>query len=135
MPTYFSPTSPKLILGANKLVSQVKFPDGQINRPSGTIQFKGNFAYSESITRELNEMGRMPEEKEIPEADVINFIEKSQPYKNGKIIRVQKDAIEQHHATEAAVQRLARNDDDGVPEDVITKVRENAAREMSEAKG
>ena len=132
MPTYFSPTSPKLILGANKLVPQVKFPDGQINRPSGTIQFKGNFAYSEAITRQLNEMGRMDTERKLTEPQIIKFIENSQPFKNGKIIKVEKDAIDQHHATEAAVQRLARNDDDGIPEETINRVRENVAREHAQ---
>lgn len=130
--TYFCSTSPKHILGANKLVSQVKFPDGQIKRASGTIRFKGHFAYSEQITKELNDMGREPNEVDITEADVINFIEESQPFKNRKIVKAKRDTVEKHHATEAAVQRLARADDDGIPEETITRVRENAAREMAQ---
>lgn len=130
--TYFSETSPKLILGANRLVPQVKFPDGQINRASGTIRFKGHFLYSDQVTRELNEMGRMDNERKLTESQVIKFIENSQPFKNGKIIKAEQGAVEQHHATEAAVQRLARHDDDAVPEEVVNRVRQNAAKEMTE---
>ena len=129
--TYFCSTSPKLILGANRLVPQVKFPDGEINRPSGTIRFKGHFAYSDAITNELNEMGRMDNERKLVESQIIKFIENSQPFKNGKITKVEKAEVEQHHATEAAVQRLARNDDDPVPENVVAQVREAAAKEAA----
>jgi len=127
MPTYFCPGSAKCILGANKLVSETRFPNGQINRPSGVILFKGHHAYSEAVTATLNGMGQVDGEEKLTEADVINFIEKSQPYKNGKIIKVKKDDVDAFHAQEAAVQRLARHDDEGIPEEVVRKVREGAA--------
>lgn len=118
--TYYCETSPKMMLSAQRIAPELKYPDGTIRLPTGYVQFQDHFMRSDHAVQALNDQGH-----DIKELAVIKWLEQTQPFKNGKFKEVSEDQVEKYNHAMASIFNLSSQDGDSVPEHIVTETRRN----------
>lgn len=113
---YYSPTSKKMMLSAQRIAAEKKYPDGSIAVPTGYVQFEDHFLRSNHATQALHDQGH----EGLKESIVVQWLENSQPFKNGKFYQITQEQVEQYNHARAQIFNLATGDSQSVPEDVVT---------------
>ena len=113
---YYSPTSRKMMLSAQRIAPERKYPDGTIAAPTGYVQFQDHFLRSNHATQALRDQGH----EGIKEKTVVDWLERSQPFRNKKFYQVGEDQVAQYNHARAQIFNLATGDSQSVPEDVVT---------------
>lgn len=113
---YYSPTSKKMMLSAQRVAPEKKYADGSIARPTGYVQFQDHFLRSHHATQGLRDQGHGA----IKEKTVVEWLERSDPFKNKKFYEVTEAQVEQYNHARAQIFNLATGDSQSVPEDVVT---------------
>lgn len=118
--TYYCETSSKMMLSAQRIAPELKYPDGTIRVPTGYVQFQDHFMRSDHAVQALNDQGH-----EVKELAVINWLKETQPFKNGKFKEVSEDQVEKYNRAMSSIFNLSTQDGDSVPEHVVTETRRN----------
>lgn len=117
---YYCETSPKMMLSAQRIAPELKYPDGTIRVPTGYVQFQDHFMRSDNAVQALNDQGH-----EIKELTLIKWLELSQPFKNGKFKEVSEAQVVKYNHAMSSIFNLSTPDGDAVPEHVVTETRRN----------
>ncbi len=118
--TYYCETSPKMMLSAQRIAPEQKYPDGTIRVPTGYVQFQDHLLRSDHATQALKDQGHS-----IKELTVINWLKETQPFKNGKFRVVSEDEVAKFNHAMASIHNLSAPDGDAVPEHIVTETRRN----------
>lgn len=123
---YYCETSPKMMLTAQRIAPELKYPDGTIRVPTGYVQFQDHFLRSEHAMQALNDQGH-----DIKELSVIKWLEQTQPFRNGKFKEVTEEQVAQYTNAMASIFNLSTADGDSVPEQVVKEVRQNLRKVLT----
>ena len=125
---YYSPTSKKMMLSAQRIAPERKYPDGTIAAPTGYVQFQDHFLRSNHATQALRDQGH----EGLKEKTVVEWLERSQPFKNKKFYEVGQEQVAQYNHARAQIFNLATGDSQTVPEDVVTAAQRNIEKMPTE---
>ena len=112
---YYSPSSKKMMLSAQRIAPERKYPDGTVAVPTGYVQFQDHFLRSDHATQAIRDQGH----EGIKEKTVVDWLERSQPFRNGKFYQITEEQVEQYNHARAQIFNLATGDSQSVPEDVV----------------